>query len=167
MEIQWIKLVGENIWGWLSNEHVVVGDNGVDGSTTFDGWINLATKYVKRSTLPTIEGDTSLTPIGKTATVVNTDSVNVRINGTIYDKIIGKLTRGTTANILEVSENGDWYNLDVDVDHNPKTGNLGPQAVPGDPGRHRGRHQQRLRQRRLFQPCHHRQGRGCQHLLRR
>lgn len=58
----------------------------------------------------------------QTARIVGTDNANVRIGWTTASKKIGTLPRGATANVLDISADGEWYNLVIDVDHNPKTG---------------------------------------------
>ena len=110
-----VVVVGETIWGYADK----VGED----NATYGGWVNLASKYVSRNGAPSIEEDEDdeyNTYTGQLATVVNTDSVNVRITGATYGKIVGKLARGTTARVL--GERDGWYNLDVDVDGNPETG---------------------------------------------
>lgn len=110
-----IVVVGETIWGYADK----VGED----KATYGGWVNLASKYVSRNGAPSIEEDEDdeyNTYTGQLATVVNTDSVNVRITGATYGKIVGKLARGTTARVL--GERDGWYNLDVDVDGDPETG---------------------------------------------
>lgn len=112
-----IVVVGETIWGYADKV-------GADNHDTYGGWVNLASKYVSRNGAPSIEEDEDdeyNTYTGQLATVVNTDSVNVRITGATYGKIVGKLARGTTARVL--GERDGWYNLDVDVDGDPDTGN--------------------------------------------
>ena len=111
-----VVVVGETIWGYA--DKVGAGKN-----DSYNGWVNLASKYVSRNGAPSIEEDEDdeyNTYTGQLATVVNTDSVNVRITGATYGKIVGKLARGTTARVL--GERDGWYNLDVDVDGNPETG---------------------------------------------
>ena len=110
-----VVVVGETIWGYADK----VGED----KATYGGWVNLASKYVSRNGAPSIEEDEDdeyNTYTGQMATVVNTDSVNVRITGATYGKIVGKLARGTTARVL--GERDGWYNLDVDVDGDPETG---------------------------------------------
>lgn len=112
-----VVVVGETIWGYA--DKVGAGEN-----DSYNGWVNLASKYVSRNGAPSIEEDEDdeyNTYTGQLATVVNTDSVNVRITGATYGKIVGKLARGTTARVL--GERDGWYNLDVDVDGDPDTGN--------------------------------------------
>lgn len=112
-----VVVVGETIWGYA--DKVGAGKN-----DSYNGWVNLASKYVSRNGAPSIEEDEDdeyNTYTGQLATVVNTDSVNVRITGATYGKIVGKLARGTTARVL--GERDGWYNLDVDVDGDPETGN--------------------------------------------
>ena len=109
-----IVVVGETIWGYAEKINVA-------GVT--EGWVNLASKYVSRNGIPSLDEDgeeAKPSPTGKIATIINTDSVNVRDTGATYGKLIGKLSRGSTYNVLR--ENNGWYELDVDVDNNPKTG---------------------------------------------
>lgn len=109
-----IVVVGETIWGYAEKINV-------DGVT--EGWVNLASKYVSRNGIPSLDGDgenAKPSPTGKIATVINTDSVRVRMTGATYGQVVGSLSRGTTANVLR--EKDGWYELDVDVDNNPETG---------------------------------------------
>ena len=110
-----IIVVGETIWGYAEK---------IEGTgETSNGWVNLASKYVSRNGIPSLDEDgeeAKPSPTGKIATIINTDSVNVRDTGATYGKLIGKLSRGSTYNVLR--ENNGWYELDVDVDKNPKTG---------------------------------------------
>ncbi len=109
-----IVVVGETVWGYADK----VGEN----NPTYGGWVNLASKYVSRNGAPNLDGDKdngSGTFTGQVATVVNTDSVRVRITGATYGQVIGSLARGTKAAVLD--EKDGWYMLDVDVDNNPDT----------------------------------------------
>lgn len=109
-----VVVVGETIWGYADK----VGEN----AATYDGWVNLASKYVSRNGAPSLETDEDdeyNTYTGEVATVINTDSVRVRITGATYGKIIGSLPRGTKAAVL--GEKDGWYKLDVDVDDDPET----------------------------------------------
>ncbi len=110
-----IIVVDATIWGYAEK---------IEGAgETSNGWVNLASKYVSRNGIPSLDEDKeegTTSPTGKIATIINTDSVNVRDTGATYGKLIGKLSRGSTYNVLR--ENNGWYELDVDVDNNPKTG---------------------------------------------
>lgn len=109
-----IVVVGETIWGYAEKINVA-------GVT--EGWVNLASKYVSRNGIPSLDEDKedgTTSPTGKIATVINTDSVRVRMTGATYGQVVGSLSRGTTANVLR--EKDGWYELDVDVDKNPETG---------------------------------------------
>lgn len=109
-----IVVVGETIWGYAEKINVA-------GVT--EGWVNLASKYVSRNGIPSLDEDKedgTTSPTGKIATVINTDSVRVRMTGATYGQVVGSLSRGTTANVLR--EKDGWYELDVDVDNNPETG---------------------------------------------
>lgn len=104
VEITGITLVGENIWGYTDNETDI---------HPYDGFVNLATKYFKRSTLPTIDTDEGDHDLGMKATVINTDSVRVRNYGsTTSGQVIGSLSRGTTVAVWETNEDKDWYKVD-------------------------------------------------------
>ena len=103
IEVTGITLVGENIWGFTANEKDV---------HPYSGYVNLASKYVKRSNLPTVDDD-STPDMGLQATVINTDSVRVRNYGsTTSGKVIGSLSRGTTVAVWETNEDKDWYKID-------------------------------------------------------
>lgn len=132
-EVQKICLIGEDIWGKTQEQEIVNSkyddenngdyqdDDYTDGGLYVTGWVNLSSKYVSRTSLPTVEGGSDrLSPIGKTATIVNTDSVRVRVTSALYGRQVGTLPRGTTANILQIEDG--WYNLDIDVDDDPETG---------------------------------------------
>lgn len=123
-EVKTICLIGEEIWGETVELQVVndkyTGNDLSNNSNYKSGWVNLSSKYVSRTSLPTVEGGNNLSPIGKTATIVNADNVRVRICAGLYGRQLGTLPRGTTANILEIEDG--WYNLDIDVDNDPSTG---------------------------------------------
>lgn len=107
VEITKITLVGENIWGYTNNYEVDVHTD------RYDGWINLASKYVSRSSLVDVEDDNSNPDARMTATVINTDSVRVRNTGsTTSGKVIGSLSRGATVRVWEVNDDASWYKVD-------------------------------------------------------
>lgn len=110
VEVSRVRLVGENIWGKITVLDSVLA--GKVGSST--GWINLASKYVKRSTEVTIDPDEDPNDFntGLIATVVDTDSVRVRKTGGLYGAVIGSLKRGTTVLVWE-SKKDEWYKLDT------------------------------------------------------
>lgn len=107
-----IELVGENIWG-QTDEFKFVENTGntENGTANYNGWVNLASKYVKRVNAPTIEGDKTNHNTGKVATVINTDSVRVRNTGATYGTVTGSLSRGTTVKVWDENEDG-WYKVD-------------------------------------------------------
>ena len=109
-----VVVSGDSVWGYADK----VGED----NKSYNGWVNLANKYVTRNGAPSLNLDTGAVVTGPTmmATVINTNSVKVRITGATYGKQIGTLKMGTTAAVLE--EKDGWYNLDVDVDGNPETG---------------------------------------------
>lgn len=109
MEVNGIQMVGENLWGHVTR--ITAVDSG-SVSTDNDGWINLATKYVKRSSEVTIDKDETNHDTGLIATVINTDSVRVRKTGALYGAVIGSLKRGTTVRVWE-SKKDEWYKLDT------------------------------------------------------
>jgi uncharacterized protein YgiM (DUF1202 family)/GH24 family phage-related lysozyme (muramidase) len=113
VEVHEIKLVGEEIWG------KIVGYTPTTGSDieNYDGWINLASNYVKRSSKIAIDGGTKAA-IG-TGTVVNADSVRIRITGALYGQVLGSINRGTKVAVL--GEKDGWYMIDYDVDNNKET----------------------------------------------
>ena len=113
VEVHEIKLVGEEIWG------KIVGYTPTTGSSieNYDGWINLASNYVKRSSKIAIDGGTKAA-IG-TGTVVNADSVRIRITGALYGQVLGSINRGTKVAVL--GEKDGWYMIDYDVDNNKET----------------------------------------------
>ena len=113
VEVHEIKLTGEEIWGKIVG-YTPKDDSGIEN---YDGWINLASNYVKRSSKITIEGGTK-GAIG-TGTVVNADSVRVRMTGALYGQVLGSINRGTKVAVLE--EKDGWYKIDFDVDNNSKT----------------------------------------------
>ena len=90
--------MGENIWGKMTVKKASASDN--VGNKT--GWINLASKYVKRTNEIKIEEDTKDSndhDTGLIATVINTDTVKVRKTGALYGAVIGSLNRGTTVRV--------------------------------------------------------------------
>ena len=114
-DVSQIVLVGDTIWGYANKTGEVV-------DPTYSGWVNLANKNVSRTGAPIVDAgsDKETASTGKIATVVGTDSVRVRKTGALSGTVLGSLSRGTSAAVLE--ENDGWYNLDIDVDNNPKTG---------------------------------------------
>ena len=111
VEVSEIRLVDENIWGKITSYTAV--STGDVGEKT--GWINLASKYVKRTneiTLPEEEKKEDDHETGLIATVIDTDSVRVRKTGALYGAVIGSLKRGTTVRVWE-SKKDEWYKLDT------------------------------------------------------
>lgn len=113
VEVHQIKLLGEEIWGKIVGYTPTTGS----GIANYDGWINLASNYVKRSSKIAIDGGTKAA-IG-TGTVVNADSVRVRITGALYGQVLGSINRGTKVAVL--GEKDGWYMIDYDVDNNKET----------------------------------------------
>ena len=95
-----LAVVDATIWGYTEK---------------FGGWVNLASKFVKRSNAPVIENISGNVESDWVATVINTDSVNVRVTDTATSKRIGSLSRGTTVRVWDNNgEGGDptWYKVD-------------------------------------------------------
>ena len=113
VEVHEIKLAGEEIWGRIVGYTPTTGS----GIENYDGWINLASNYVKRSSKIAIDGGTKAA-IG-TGTVVNADSVRIRITGALYGQVLGSINRGTKVAVL--GEKDGWYMIDYDVDNNKET----------------------------------------------
>ena len=112
VEVSKVRLVGENIWGKMTVKKAIASDN--VGNKT--GWINLASKYVKRTNEIKIEEDTKDSDdhdTGLIATVINTDTVKVRKTGALYGAVIGSLNRGTTVRVWEAKKDKSWYKLDT------------------------------------------------------
>ena len=109
VEVHEISLANEEIWGRIEGY--------TSGGVNYDGWINLASNYVKRSSQITIDGGTK-GAIG-TGTVVNADSVRIRMTGALYGQVLGSINRGTKVAVLE--EKDGWYKIDYDVDNNKET----------------------------------------------
>lgn len=109
VEIHELRMNGEEMWGRIEGYTA--------DSINYDGWINLASNYVKRSSKITIDGGTK-GAIG-TGTVVNADSVRVRMTGALYGQVLGSINRGTKVSVLE--EKDGWYKIDFDVDNNKDT----------------------------------------------
>ncbi len=106
IEVNKIALVGENIWGLITKVTAVPSGK---PDAYYEGWINLASKYVTRGNLPAdVEGSDIST--GKIGTVVNADSLRVRETGATYAAQIGSLKRGTTVAVWE--EDDGWYKVD-------------------------------------------------------
>lgn len=113
VEVHEIKFAGEEIWGRIVGYTPTTGS----GIENYDGWINLASNYVKRSSKIAIDGGTKAA-IG-TGTVVNADSVRIRITGALYGQVLGSINRGTKVAVL--GEKDGWYMIDYDVDNNKET----------------------------------------------
>ncbi len=98
-----------------------------DGSKTsvwghtekYDGYVNLSSSSVDRTNAPDVDEDDTTEYTGLIATVINTDTVNVRRNPKTTSTLIGTLSRGTTVPVLD--EEDGWYQLDIDVDDDPDT----------------------------------------------
>lgn len=111
VEVTKIKLVGENMWGYITNGFKgEVYENGELVGKEVTGWIILSSKNVQRTDAPTIEADKNLIS-GKVATVINTDSVRVRSYGATYGSVTGSLSRGTTVAVWDENEDG-WFKVD-------------------------------------------------------
>ena len=106
VEVNWLKLVGENIWGKITIK--TTAESNSFGSKT--GWINLASKYVTRDDAPVVEEEEDDRITGKFATVIKTDSLRVRKTGATYGQQIGRLSRGTTVAVWEYDDG--WYKVD-------------------------------------------------------
>ena len=110
-----VVMVGESIWGYAKK----VGEM---DPYSYVGWVNLSNQNVSRNANDDykIEEGTSSGTTVKMARVVGTDSLRVRNTGATYGTVIGALSNGTTAVVLD--EKDGWYLLDIDVDNNPSTG---------------------------------------------
>lgn len=111
-----IVMVGESIWGYAKK----VGEM---DPFSYVGWVNLSNQNVSRNANDDYKIEDSTSTSGKTvkmARVVGTDSLRVRITGASYGTVIGSLSNGTTAKVLD--EKNGWYLLDIDVDNDPSTG---------------------------------------------
>lgn len=98
LNISQIDVVDATIWGY---------------SAKYNGWVNLASKYVTRSNAPVIENTTGNTLSNLIATIVNTDSVNVRVTSSAQSTQIGKLSRGTSVRCwFDNNGEGTWYKID-------------------------------------------------------
>lgn len=106
VEVNRIVLYKENIWGYITA--INLAESGKTEKK--EGWINLASKYVKRSSEVTIEDDDSK-DTGLIATVINTDSLKVRKTGASYGAQIGTLAGGSTVRVWEKNDKG-WYKVD-------------------------------------------------------
>ena len=98
-----IRATVDTIWGYSDK----VGEA---SGKTYGGWVNLSSRYVKRTNAP-IDSDES-EPTGLVATVINVDEVNVRKSASIYGTYVCKLAMGTTCEVLDGPENG-WYRLKI------------------------------------------------------
>ena len=105
VEVNKIALVGENIWGFITRITAVPSGQ---PNAAYEGWINLASKYVTRGNLPADLTEDHNT--GKVGTVINADSLRVRKTGATYGAQIGSLKRGTTVAIWEAKDG--WYKVD-------------------------------------------------------
>ena len=98
-----IKATEDTIWGFSDK----VGE--AEGKT-YGGWVNLSSRYVKRTNAPISSSEKN--PTGLVATVINVDEVNVRKSASIYGTYVCKLAMGTTCEVLDGPENG-WYRLKI------------------------------------------------------
>ena len=119
-----IVMVDESIWGYAEKEgRVYDKTTGEETVATYEGWINLSNQNVSRNASDDYNIEDTTSNAGTTvkmARVVGTDSLRVRNTGASYGTVIGSLSMGTTAVVLD--EKDGWYLLDIDVDNNPATG---------------------------------------------
>lgn len=110
VEVSLVCLMNENIWGKMTVVDAI--DAGAVGTKT--GWINLASKYVKRTNEVKLDEEKKKDDhdTGLIATVVDTDTVRVRKTGALYGAVTGSLKRGTTVRVWE-SKKDEWYKLDT------------------------------------------------------
>lgn len=113
VEVSVVCLMNENIWGKMTVVDAVQA--GSVGKKT--GWINLAGKYVKRSSEIKLEEENNTAKgehdSGMIATVINTDSVRVRKTSALYGAVIGSLSRGTTVKVWnDKATHDNWYKVD-------------------------------------------------------
>ena len=95
VEVHEISLANEEIWGRIEGY--------TSGGVNYDGWINLASNYVKRSSKITIDGGTKGAIGTGKGIIANTYAgVNVRSGAGIANAIVGKILNGTEVTILEV-----------------------------------------------------------------
>ena len=115
VEVHEIQMVGAEIWGRIEGY--------VNASVNYDGWINLASNYAKRSSQITIDkgadSENDAAAILGVGTVVNADTVRVRATGALSGQQVGSINRGTKVSVL--AEKDGWYKIDYDVDNNPST----------------------------------------------
>ena len=114
--VKFVVMVGESIWGFANKE-------GEAEPYSYYGWVNLSNANVGRNASYEYSGsntESSTATTVKMARVVGTDSLRVRNTGASYGTVIGSLSNGTTAVILD--EKNGWYLLDIDVDSDPSTG---------------------------------------------
>lgn len=98
LDISEIDVVDASIWGKTDK---------------YNGWVNLASKYVQRSNAPVIDNvESNNYNTGLVATVINTGSVKVRSTGATYGSVLGSLSNGTTVAVWESNDNSSWYKVD-------------------------------------------------------
>ncbi len=103
------KLVAttDTLWGYAIKYSQTI----VEEETTINaGWVNLSSRYVKRTNAPITS--TEKGPTGLVATVVNAEEVNARAGADIYRNVICKVQMGNTYEVMEGPVNG-WYRLKI------------------------------------------------------
>lgn len=98
----------------LDIDDITVVDASIWGHTAkYNGWVNLASKYVQRSNAPVIENvENNKHNTGLLATIINTGSVNVRATSTATSAKKGTLANGTVVNVWDANADRSWYKLD-------------------------------------------------------
>lgn len=107
-----IKATVDTIWGYSDK----VGENEND---TYSGWVNLSSRYVKR-TNGEAGGSGGSSSTGKVATVTGANEVNVRSKADIYGNVVCKVKLGETYAVKEGPVNG-WYRLKISGYENKET----------------------------------------------
>ncbi len=100
-----VRVIGDSVWAFATK----VGET---GTASYYGWVNLETKNVSRVDAPITNTAPGATITDMMGTVINTNSLRVRVTGDTSATVLGTLSGGTTVAIWEANTDKTWYKVD-------------------------------------------------------
>ena len=115
-----VVVVGDSVWGYATKVGDTTDTQKDQELPTYEGWVNLATKYVTRNGVNTgasndiVNGDVGTGTTGLGVVSGTYTGVNVRTAPGTGSPAIGKIPAGTTINIYETKKHGaaQWGRTD-------------------------------------------------------